>query len=161
MATNIHIKIDKIPGESTDGKHKDTIDVLAWSWGMSQAGTFHSGSGGGAGKVNVQDISITKYLDSASTKLAHACLTGEHIPKAVLTLSKAGGKDPLDFLTVTLEKIMVTAVSLGSSGGEERPTENVTLNFAKFKTEYFKQDEKGTGKADGNVGFDIAANKPV
>jgi type VI secretion system secreted protein Hcp len=52
-------------------------------------------------------------------------------------------------------------VSLGSSGGEERPTENVSLNFAKFKTEYFLQGDKGTGKADGNVGWDIPANKPV
>ena len=159
MATNVHIKIDTIEGESADAKHKKTIDVLAWSWGMSQSGTFHTGQGGGAGKANVQDLSFTKHVDSASTKLQAACVTGEHLKDATLFVSKAGGKDPLDFLKITLEKVLVSSVSIGGSGGEETFTENVTLNFAKFKTEYFVQDEKGVGKAAGNASFDIPANK--
>jgi len=92
MANNVHIKIDGIEGESADAKHSKTIDVLAWSWGMSQSGTFHIGSGGGQGKANVQDLSFTKVVDSASTKLQHACVVGDHIAKAVLTVTKAGAK---------------------------------------------------------------------
>ena len=159
MATNVHILIEGVDGETQDAKHKKAIDVLAWSWGLSQSGTFHSGSGGGAGKVNIQDLSFTKHVDVASTKLQSACCTGEHIKKAVLTVTKAGGKDPLDYLKITLENILVSSVSTGGSGGEETFTENITLNFAKFKTEYFTQDEKGMGKAAGNASWDIPANK--
>lgn len=159
MASNIHLKVDGIDGESADDKHSKEIDILAWSWGMSQTGTFHVGSGGGAGKVNIQDLSFTKYVDSASTKLLSACCTGEHIGSAVLTLTKAGGKEPLDFMKITLTDVLVSAVSTGGSQGEERYTENVTLNFAKFKVEYFTQDSKGTGKAAGNASWNIAANK--
>jgi len=158
MANNVHIKIDGIEGESADAKHKKTIDVLAWSWGMSQSGTFHTGSGGGHGKASVQDLSFTKHVDSASTKLQHACVMGDHIAKCVLTVTKAGGKDPLDFLVITFEQVLVSSVSLGGSGGEESFTENVSLNFAKFKTEYFTQDEKGVGKAAGNATYNIPAN---
>ena len=158
MALNIHIKIDGIEGESADAKHSKTIDVLAWSWGMSQDGSFHTGSGGGQGKANVQDLSFTKYIDTASTKLQHACVVGDHIKNAVLTVSKAGGKSPLDFLIITLEQVLVSSVSLGGSGGEDKLTENITLNFAKFKSEYFTQDDKGVGKAAGNVTFNIPGN---
>ena len=60
MATDIFLTLDGIKGESIDDKHKEAIDVVSWSWGLSNEGTFHSGSGGGAGKANFQDISITK-----------------------------------------------------------------------------------------------------
>ena len=44
MAVDMFLKIAGIKGESADGStHKDEIDVLAWSWGMSQSGTAHLG----------------------------------------------------------------------------------------------------------------------
>ena len=58
MAVDMFLKLDDVKGESRDNKHKDEIDVLAWSWGVSQSGTMHTGGGGGAGKVNVQDLSL-------------------------------------------------------------------------------------------------------
>jgi type VI secretion system secreted protein Hcp len=61
MAVDMFFKLAGIDGESVDKTHAKAIDVLAWSWGMSQNGTTHIGTGGGAGKVNVQDISFTKY----------------------------------------------------------------------------------------------------
>ena len=41
MAVDMFLKIGDIEGESTDDKHGKEIDVLAWSWGMSQSGTTH------------------------------------------------------------------------------------------------------------------------
>ena len=48
MASDLFIKIGDIKGESLDDKHKDEVDVLAWSWGVSQSGSMHGGGGGGA-----------------------------------------------------------------------------------------------------------------
>ena len=73
MAVDMFIKIGELKGEAQDDTHKGEIDVLAWSWGMSQSGTTHMGSGGGAGKVSVQDLSFTKYVDMSSTELMLAC----------------------------------------------------------------------------------------
>jgi type VI secretion system secreted protein Hcp len=138
MAVDMFLKLDDVKGESRDSKHKDEVDVLAWSWGMSQSGTTHLGGGGGAGKVNVQDLSLTKYVDKASPNLVMATCNGKHYKEALLTVRKAGEK-PLEYLKITMKEVMITAVSTGGSGGEDRLTENVTLNFASFKVEYTPQ----------------------
>ena len=130
MAVDMFIKIEGIDGEAQDANHKDEIDVLAWSWGASQSGTTHMGSGGGGGKVNIQDLSFTHYVDSASHLLLQRCFDGLHIPEATLTVRKAGGAEPLEYIIIKLEDIIVSSVSTGGSGGEDRLTENVTLNFA-------------------------------
>lgn len=157
MAVDMFLELEGIKGESVDKVHKEKIDILAWSWGMSNSGTFHHGSGGGAGKANFQDLSVTKYIDKSSATLLSNCATGKHIAKGKLIIRKAGDK-PLEYLTISLEKILVTAVSTGGSSGEERLTENVTLNFAKITTDYKIQDDKGAGQAGGTFTFDIAAN---
>ena len=160
MAVDMFIKIKGIEGESRDDKHKKEIDVLAWSWGLSQSGSAHMGGGAGAGKVNVQDLSFTKYTDSATHALVLACCNGEHIEEAVFVVRKAG-KEPLDYIKITLNEVIVSSVSTGGSGGEDRLTENVTLNFAKFKLEYTPQKADGTGDAAKTAGWDIAENKKV
>jgi type VI secretion system secreted protein Hcp len=159
MAVDAFLMLDGIKGESTDDKHKDEIDVLAWSWGMSQSGTFGSGPGGGAGKVDVQDISFTKYVDASSPELMTHCCNGKHIGKGTLTLRKAGEK-PLDYLIIKFEKLLVSSLSTGGSNGEERLTENVTFNFGNFEVEYQAQDDKG-GPKGGPVkaSWDLQANK--
>ena len=149
-----------IKGETQDDaqKPKNDIDVLAWSWGMSQSGTTHTGGGGGAGKVNIQDLSFTKYIDSATPAIQIHCALGKHIPKCVLLVRKAGDKQQ-KYIEITLETVIVSSVSTGGSGGEDRLTENVSLNFAKVSFEYFTQDDKGTTKSAGAFKYDIAANK--
>jgi type VI secretion system secreted protein Hcp len=157
MAVDMFLSLDGIKGESADKKHKEEIDLLAWSWGLSNTGTFHTGTGGGAGKANFQDISITKYVDKSTPDLNYACASGKHIPKAKLTVRKAG-ENPLEYLTYEFEKVLVSSMSIGGSGGEERLTENVTLNFEKVKMEYWTQGDKGAKGTNGNFSWDIAAN---
>ena len=47
MAIDMTLKIDGADGESKIQRHENEIDVLAWSWGMSQSGSMHIGGGGG------------------------------------------------------------------------------------------------------------------
>jgi type VI protein secretion system component Hcp len=37
MAVDMFMKIDTVDGEAQDTKHKKEIDVLSWSWGMSNS----------------------------------------------------------------------------------------------------------------------------
>jgi type VI secretion system secreted protein Hcp len=157
MAMDIFIKIGDLKGESIDDKHKDEIQVLAWSWGMSQSGSTHAGPGGGAGKASFQDLSFTHFIDKVSPNLMIACASGKHFGEALLTVRKAGEK-PLEYLKITLTDLIVTSVTTGGSGGEDRLTENVSLNFAKFKVEYTPQKKDGSGDAPVTVGWDIAGN---
>src|SRR5688500_15414803 len=112
MAQDMFLKLDDIKGESTDSAHAGEIDVLSWSWGMSQSGSTHTGQGSGAGKVTVQDISVTKYVDSATPNLLKMCCNGKHFQKAVLTVRKTG-ENPLEYLKLTMEKGIIASVSTG------------------------------------------------
>jgi type VI secretion system secreted protein Hcp len=145
MAVDMFMKLEGLEGEARDSKHKNEIDVLAWSWGMSNSGSAHVGGGAGAGKVNVQDLSFTKWTDKATADMQLACCNGKHFTKATLTVRKAG-ESPVEYLIIEMEEVMITSISAGGSGGEDRLTENVTLNFAKVGVNYQEQDEKGKPK---------------
>jgi type VI secretion system secreted protein Hcp len=160
MALDMFINMGaKVKGESRDKVQgpKGDIDVLSWSWGMSQSGSTHMGGGGGAGKVSFQDLSFTKYIDSASNALMNALAKGSHIDKCVLMVRKAG-EGQNKYIAITMEEVIVTSVSTGGSGGEDRLTESVTLNFGKVSFAYTPQDSKGTVAGDKSFTWNIAEN---
>lgn len=158
MSKDQYMKLDGIEGESKDSGHENEIDVLNWSWGASQAGSLHVASGGGSGRVNIQDLSFTKNVDKSSTNLFINCCNGNHIPSAVLTVRKAGGEQ-VEYLIITMEPVMVTSITLGGSGGDEDIiTETITFNFAKVKVEYTKQEPDGSAGATVEKTWNIEAN---
>jgi type VI secretion system secreted protein Hcp len=159
MAVDMFLKLDGIKGESKDHKHKDEIHIESFSWGLSQTGTFGAGGGGGAGKVNVHDISITKYLDKSSPALMLHCCNGKHIKEGFVTVRKAGEK-PLEYLKIKLEDILVSGVQ-HAGHGTENLTESLSLNFAKFKMEYMHQKEDGSGEPGGEMGWDTKKNEKM
>ncbi|MEJ6402996.1 Hcp family type VI secretion system effector [Yoonia sp. 2307UL14-13] len=160
MAVDIFLKLsNNIKGESQDSVHMDEIDVLAWNWGLSQSGTTHVGSGGGGGKVNVQDISLTKYVDLASNDLIKRCTSGEHIENGELIVRKSGGTAPVEYFRIKMENIMITSYATGGSkDGLDRIQENLTLNFRKFEVAYTLQEESGAAGAESLAGWNIAEN---
>ena len=160
MAVDMFIKIGDIKGESRDDKHKDEIDVLSWSWGLHQSGSMSMGGGGGAGKVSINDLTLTKYIDKSTTNLFLSCCNGKHYKDAKLTVRKAGEK-PVEYLKITMTDVLVTNVSQGGSGGEDRLVENVSLNFAKVKVEYTGQKQDGSADATMDAGWDLAKNIKV
>jgi type VI secretion system secreted protein Hcp len=151
------IKIGDLKGESKDKTHKDDIDVLAWSWGVSNSGSAQTGGGAGAGKCNVQDLSFTKWIDKSTPNLLLACCNGKHYETATLVVRKAG-EHPLEYLKITLSDLIITSLSTGGSGGEDRLTENVTLNFAKVKVDYIEQTKDGGQGDKPSMSWDIAGN---
>lgn len=157
MAMDCFLLIEGVTGESEDSTHKGEIELLAWSWGASQSGTMHAGGGGGAGKAAFQDLSATKYIDKSSPILWKNLTTGNHFPTGKLTVRKAGGTQ-LEYVVIELKKILISAISTGGSGGEDRLTENVTFNFEEFKLSYTPQKDDGTGDAAVEFAWNIAQN---
>ena len=158
MAQDIFLKINGIEGESQDSDHKNEIEVLAFNWKAFQESTMHAGSGGGAGKATVEDLEFEHYVDRSSPNLMKYCLTGKHVQEAKLTVRKAGDK-PLEYIVVTLTNVLVSSLSTGGSGGEDRLTENVSLNFAKFKVEYTTQAKEGGKGTTSTASYNVAENK--
>jgi type VI secretion system secreted protein Hcp len=158
-ALDMYLELDGIQGESAASKYAGAIDVLAWSNGLSNSGSTQGGAGG-AGKANFQDMSITKFLDSASPYLLLYTSTGQHIDSATLTVRRSSETNPLYF-KVELKNIIVTSVSSGGSGGEDRLTENITLNYAEIRWTYYPIDDRGNAATPITVGYNIAENKTL
>jgi type VI secretion system secreted protein Hcp len=161
MATDYLLELDGIKGESRDDKHKDTLEIESFSWGCSNMGGMASGGGGGAGKVNFQDISCTTKVNTSSPLLMLACATGQHIKKAVLFVRKAGGTQE-DYYKVSMSDLLVSSYQTGgSSGGDAVPVDQFSLNFASIKFEYKPQKEDGSLGSAVSAGYDLKANKKL
>ncbi|ACR30632.1 Hcp family type VI secretion system effector [Burkholderia glumae] len=158
MAQDIFLKLNGIDGESEDASHKNEIDVLSWSWNVSQQSNMHVGSGGGAGRATVDDLTFEHFIDRSTPNLTQYCLTGKHIDEARLVVRKAGG-NPLEYLKLTMNDVLVTSVHpSGVSESESRPREVVSLSFSRMKQEYVVQNAQGGSGGAITATFDIKKN---
>lgn len=165
MKPSMFIKMGDIKGECEDDQHKGTdgwIDVLSWSWGMSQSANTHMGGGGGQAQASVQDMSVVKFVDKSSPDIQKACLAGTHLASATLECTKAtGGDSPhMVYIKIVMTDVIISSVSTGGSGGEDRMTENVSLNFAKVEYEYTPQTDAGGKGTAGKSIWNIRQGKP-
>jgi type VI secretion system secreted protein Hcp len=161
LAVDYFLKIDGIPGESKDSKHKDEIDVEAWSWGEVNPVQHGSGSGAGAGKVQVQDFNFTARFSKASPNLMLACASGKHMKSALLTARRAD-KAQAEFLTFSLSDVLVSSYqTAGAEAGDVGPIDSVSLNFSKIQIEY--KEQKADGSLGGSIkaGWDVKKNKQL
>ena len=155
MATDIFAKIGDIKGESIDAKHKDEIEVLSFSWGVTN--TAATTSGGGLGKATFHDLSIVHHIDKASPLLMKACATGTHLKDATITHRKAG-KGQQEYLIVKMNDIIITSVTHGGTG-DQPASEYVSLAFAKVDLQYKAQKPDGSLEPGIHFKYDLKANK--
>jgi type VI secretion system secreted protein Hcp len=161
MAVDMFLKIDGIPGESTDANHKDEIDILSYTWGESQPAA-PSASGSGAlptGKVTMQDFHFVMRVNKASPKLFPSCANGARIKNALLTVRRSGA-NPVEFLKWTLTDVTVASyqTATGVPPGEI-PTDQVSLRFTKIETEYIPVKPDGSLGTPIKEGWDLTANR--
>ena len=158
MPSQIFAKLGTIKGKSTDAKHPNEIEVLSFSWGVTNSATVGGGGGGGTGRATFQDLSIVHKIDKASPLLLKACATGEHLKDATITHRKAG-KGQQEYLIVKLNDVIITGVVHGGTADDAPGSETVSLVFAKVDFEYRPQKADGSLDAGINFKFDIKANK--
>lgn len=126
MSLSMYLKIPGITGGSTAVGWVGALDVLAFSWGASNPTTV---VGGVAGKPSIQDLSLTSFVDTATSPLIQRMLGGITSTTAVLSIvspTTAGGTTTDVYAMTT---VLVSSVSLGGSSGEDRLTVNYSLNF--------------------------------
>ncbi|WNW13136.1 type VI secretion system tube protein Hcp [Pseudomonas sp. DTU_2021_1001937_2_SI_NGA_ILE_001] len=162
MTMDMFLKLGNIKGESRDSQHRDEIDIQSFQWGMTQNGSMHQGSGGGASKVSIQNLSITKALDKSTPNLLMACSSGMHFPEATLTVRKAGGNQPLEYLVIRLKEVLVASFNTQAVNHSEVQAETFALNFASVEVSYQPQKDDG-GKAGGALkyGWNIRENRKL
>jgi type VI secretion system secreted protein Hcp len=172
-AVDYFLKIDGVDGESTDDKHKGEIDVLSFSWGVTQTGTFQHGGGGGAGKVSMQDFNFTMKVNKASPKLFLACASGQHIKSAtvigrstsgpvveIASSALASQESSLNFLKLSFTDVLVSSYQEG--GSEADVMDQASLRYASVTYEGVPGARVAVPpQTAGMVAFDPKTNEVV
>jgi type VI secretion system secreted protein Hcp len=145
-------------GETLDKEYssKKAFEVYSWSLGASNPVNIGSQSGGAsAGKVSISSFNMMKRTDKGSPKLFKTCCTGGHFGKVTVALRKSGqdkAKGGEAFLVFEFKKCFVESIQWSaSSGGDEVPTESVSIAFGSIKMGYKPQNK------DGSLGTEVPA----
>lgn len=152
-ADDMYLQIGDIRGEATAKGYESWIEVLSWSWGVSNPTTVAAGTGGlSAGRATLSDLNLMKFADSATPRLISASTQGTHFPKATLAVRRSS--DGFEYLRIRLEDVMISSDQL--SAGGERPAESVSLSFARVVLEY----TPSPGKDRVSFGWDAVKVSP-
>jgi type VI secretion system secreted protein Hcp len=148
-----------IKGESTAKGFEGQIEIYSFSLGASNPVTIGSGSTGiSGGKVSLSGFNCMKKTELSSCGLFSACCSGQHFPSALVTLRKATGVTggQAAFLTYTFEDVMVESIQWsGSTGGDDTPTESLSIAYGKVSIVYSMQDDDtGAMSPKGNASWD-------
>ncbi len=143
-----YIKFDGVDGESVSKGHEKWIELLSYSWGVSQLGQ----GGTGAGKVSVKDFTIVKRIDKASPLLFLGTAEGKVVPKVTLSLTRNAGGREVEYYSIILNDVLISGISsagAATAGADERPMESVSFKvFPKVEIRYTPIDE-ATGEVSG------------
>ena len=141
-ASDIFAKIGDIKGESPDDKHKDQIEVLSWSWGVT----------GAQRKTPLcpHEFTINKSLDRSTPPLISATAQGTVFPQASVSVRKAGSLEE-DYLTITLTNAVITSYDSKMVVTLDKVSEMWTLAYATATISYKLQ------QPDGSFGAPITA----
>ncbi|MBW1765682.1 MAG: type VI secretion system tube protein Hcp [Deltaproteobacteria bacterium] len=162
MASDMFLLLDGIQGECEDSKHKNWIEILSWSHSFSQPTTpVRSSSGATVEKCNHSDISITKYVDNSTDALLSNIWNGNQIKTGKIQCLRADAEtnSPVEYLTIELEKVILSNYSI-SGGGGDLPIENLSLSYGKVAYIY-KDQKKDSGEGGSNkpVSHDLVTNE--
>jgi len=137
---------NKALGKLLDTHHQGWVSVLAWSHGVSMGKNKRRNQG-------MQDISLTKWQDAISPALYIMTMRGEVIPHPLLRLISKPKNDKVKVTEYTLFNLTVTSLSTGGSGGEDRLTENIAVDFKSFKLRMCEIDLTTGDMGNESAGF--------
>ena len=158
MAVNAYLFIDGITGPSTS--KTGFIDILSFSWGVTQTSTYGAGASGKeakAGRADFSNLSIMKVLDKTSPLLCDHCASGDILSKVYIVYDKPVGTEQQDYFRIYLKDALITSVQL--SGSNENPTVSVSFAFQAVEVAYKAEKDDGTLDAAVPKGYDLESLK--
>ena len=159
MAVNAYLYVDGVNGPSTS--KPGFIDILSFSWGVSQTSTYGAGASGKeakAGRADFSNLTIMKVLDASTPYLCDHCASGDILDKVYILYDKPVADGQQDYFRIYLKDALVTSVQL--SGSNENPTESVSFAFQAVEVAYRAEADDGTLQGAVPKGYDLEALKP-
>jgi len=154
VAVNAYLYVDGVQGPSTS--RTNCIDVLSFSWGVSQTAVYGAGASGKeakAGRADFSNLTIMKVLDKTSPLLCDHCATGDILKKVYLLYDKPVGDKQQPYFRIWIKDALITSVQL--SGSNENPTESVSFAFQAVEIAYAPEKDDGSLDAAIRKGYDL------
>ena len=137
----------KLKGEAVAPDHEGDIILVGWGWGLTAGAAV--GDVQATARRSYSALTVTKYIDSASTALMSALATNDEVKEAKLCLRKSGGEQH-DYFTITLQGARITSLQ-HSADSHGLTQEVVTLAFTDIEVQYTPQ--KSSGQRSGATTF--------
>ncbi len=154
MSNDTHIKFDGVEGEATHKDHKGEIELLEWSWSVTNESQAATGGGSGKGKATPGAFKFKHLYDKASPNLAKSCASGKHFPSVKMTCRKAG-EGQKDYLVMTMKEVLITSAK--PSGVKDGDIfEEISCSYKEIEFAYKPQDEKGGLGGDIKFGWNMS-----
>ncbi len=159
---SIYMKFGSLKGSATAEGYKEHIELYSISWGDSRNIGTSTGSSGGRNPSTpaFQDFSISKALDLASNDMFLQSVSMAATDSVVISHVRTDEAGPQLYLEYTLYDVLISSYSVGASS-QDRPIENLTLNFSKIQIKYVPEDEKGKAGTPKTITYDLTLHKKV
>lgn len=157
----VHLNLGSVQGESSSKAHPNEIEVISFSWGLSNS-AIRSAQGGTTkgGKVSINEITLVKHTDKSTPLLVNAVASCQTFPTATISLSKStGGKKPEDYFIIKMNNAYISSLQLSSPAAEALGTETVSLNFQKITMDYKMQNDMGILVSASSATCDLTQGK--
>lgn len=152
-AIDMYLKLNDgtqlMAGESRDSKHVGWIDVLAYTDGANNKIV-----NGQTSKALANEFSCTIYLDKALNQLRKALFIGSHFSNVQFEFVIAGQL----YEQIYMEAVVVTSITGGLNGGQDRGTINISFCPARFRYTYYYYNAGGGVTGNNIFGWDVQQN---
>jgi type VI secretion system secreted protein Hcp len=145
---------DKVKGDIDTPQYKTWIMVESFQFGSGRGIGSATASGGNrqGSHASVSEVTISKHLDPSSLPLWRDSLDGKLATTVDFSFTRAD-QDNSEYLHVTLWDTGVSGWSMSSGG--DRPSESVSLNFAKIELKDITQGVDGAAASNTSVTYDL------
>ena len=151
----VYVKNDTIQGDSVATGYEDQIDCTSWTLGASQSTNMHQSTGGAAGSSEIQDLTITKSMDKASSLIYASCAEGTHLGELTLTCTRSYEGSDIKWLEIILTDTIISSVN-SSATPDDLGTERVLFNFAEYMMKFYPQEDGGAEGSSIDHGYNQA-----
>ena len=152
QGTENYLKLDGITGDSTAVGYEGAIEVLSFSWGLSNAADI-AALGRGTGSASFSDFSVMLLTGRALPDLFIKTATGDHIASAVFTVVQRTDGKPQERIKLEFNDVVLTAFQV--SGSSELPVHSLSLSYAKVTMTVWVQQPNGTFEKVGPQTYDL------
>lgn len=148
----------EVRGESSLKGYEKKIELLSFSHGVAMQITGDlSNNERTSGRPNHQDMTVTKYLDSASPVLNQACCEGKTFPQVDIVIGRNADGKVIELMKYTMKNVLISSIAVGGGGGD-KPVETLTLNYNAIEWRFTSQKDSIGQNAVVNASWNLTTN---